>query len=122
MEEKTIQQIAIDEDVAPTRISDWKKELQERMGELFERKKAAGGSIKCAKRRPPAWSARSANSSLKRNSSKKVGAAGDRSERKAMIETHHPKLSVRSNASSSESTATASPRAKSKPPAKTMRS
>lgn len=45
-EEKTIQQIAIDEDVAPTQISAWKKELQERMGELFERKNAASESIR----------------------------------------------------------------------------
>ena len=36
-EEKSIQQIAKDEDVAPTQISAWKKELEERMSELFER-------------------------------------------------------------------------------------
>jgi len=48
-EEKTIQQIAIDEDIAPTQISTWKKELQQRMGELFElfeRMNAASESIK----------------------------------------------------------------------------
>jgi transposase-like protein len=45
-EEKTIQQIAIDEDVAPAQVSAWKKELQERIGELFERKNAASESIK----------------------------------------------------------------------------
>jgi len=45
-EEKTIQQIAIDEDVAPTQISAWKKELQERMGELFERKNAASDNAR----------------------------------------------------------------------------
>jgi transposase-like protein len=43
---KTIQQIAIDEDVAPAQVSAWKKELQERMGELFERKNAASENIK----------------------------------------------------------------------------
>jgi hypothetical protein len=45
-EEETIQQIAIEEDSAPTQISTWKKELQERMGELFERTNAANESIK----------------------------------------------------------------------------
>jgi transposase-like protein len=45
-EEKTIQQIAIDEDVAPAQVSAWKKELQERIGELFERKNAASENIK----------------------------------------------------------------------------
>jgi transposase-like protein len=45
-EEKTIQQIAIEEDVAPTQISAWKKELQERMGELFERKNASSENAK----------------------------------------------------------------------------
>ena len=43
---KTIQQIAIDEDVAAAQVSAWKKDLQERIGELFERKNAASESIK----------------------------------------------------------------------------
>ena len=45
-EEKSIQQIAKDEDVAPTQISVWKKELEERMSELFERKNAASDAAK----------------------------------------------------------------------------
>lgn len=45
-EEKTIQQIAIDEDIAPTQVSTWKKELQERIGELFERKNAASDNAR----------------------------------------------------------------------------
>ena len=45
-EEKSIQQIAKDEDVAPTQISTWKKELEERMSELFERKNAASDAAK----------------------------------------------------------------------------
>ena len=45
-EEKSIQQIAKDEDVAPTQISAWKKELEERMSELFERKNAASDAAK----------------------------------------------------------------------------
>ncbi len=43
---KTIQQIAIDEDVAAAQVSAWKKDLQERIGELFERKNAASESVK----------------------------------------------------------------------------
>ena len=45
-EEKSIQQIAKDEDVAPTQISAGKKELEERMSELFERKNAASDAAK----------------------------------------------------------------------------
>ena len=95
-EEKTIQQIAVDEDVAPAQISTWKKELQERMVELFERKNASNENAK----RSEAQTARLERKvgqlvTRKGISRKKVRAAGDRSERKAMIETQHPKLSVR---------------------------
>ena len=37
-EEQPIQQIAKDNDIAPTQVSAWKKELEERMIEIFERK------------------------------------------------------------------------------------
>ena len=40
-EEKTIQQIAQEYDIAPTQVSAWKKELEERMCEIFERKNAS---------------------------------------------------------------------------------
>ena len=39
-EEQTIQQIAKDNDIAPTQVSAWKKELEERMTEIFDRKNA----------------------------------------------------------------------------------
>ena len=39
-EEQTVQQIAKDNDIAPTQVSAWKKELEERMTEIFERKNA----------------------------------------------------------------------------------
>ena len=39
-QEKTIQQIAAENDIAPAQVSAWKKELEERMSELFERKNA----------------------------------------------------------------------------------
>jgi len=39
--QKTIQQIAKDNDIAPTQVSSWKKELETRMSEIFERKNAA---------------------------------------------------------------------------------
>jgi len=35
---KTIHQIAADNEIHPVQVSQWKKELQERMSELFERK------------------------------------------------------------------------------------
>lgn len=38
--QKTIQEIAKDNDIAPTQVSAWKKELETRMVELFERKNA----------------------------------------------------------------------------------
>ena len=37
-EETSIQQIAQDNDIAPTQVSAWKKEAEERMAEIFERK------------------------------------------------------------------------------------
>ena len=39
--QKTIQQIAKDNDIAPAQVSSWKKELETRMSEVFERKNAA---------------------------------------------------------------------------------
>ena len=39
--QKTIQQIAKDNDIAPAQVSSWKKELETRMSEIFERKNAA---------------------------------------------------------------------------------
>jgi transposase-like protein len=38
--QKTIQQIAKDNDIAPTQVSAWKKELESRISEIFERKNA----------------------------------------------------------------------------------
>ena len=38
--QKTIQQIAKENDIAPTQVSAWKKELESRMSEIFERKNA----------------------------------------------------------------------------------
>ena len=37
-EEKSIQDIARENEIAPSLVSAWKKELEERMTELFERK------------------------------------------------------------------------------------
>ena len=39
--QKTIQQIAKDNDIAPTQVSAWKKELESRISEIFERKNAS---------------------------------------------------------------------------------
>ena len=39
--QKTIQQIAKDNDIAPAQVSAWKKELETRISEIFERKNAA---------------------------------------------------------------------------------
>ena len=45
-EEKSIQQIAQENDIAPTQVSAWKKELQDRMNEIFERKNAADKQLR----------------------------------------------------------------------------
>ncbi len=45
-EEKTIQQIAQENDIAPTQVSAWKKELQDRMCEIFERKNTSDKQLK----------------------------------------------------------------------------
>ena len=53
-EEKSIQQIAQDNEIAPSQVSIWRRELEERMSELFERKnavdEAARRDEKCAAR------------------------------------------------------------------------
>ena len=38
--QKTFQQIAKDNDIAPTQVSAWEKELESRVSEIFERKNA----------------------------------------------------------------------------------
>ena len=45
-EQKSIQEIATENDIAPTQVSAWKKELEERMSELFERKNSASETAK----------------------------------------------------------------------------
>ena len=45
-EQKSIQEIAKENDIAPTQVSAWKKELEERMSELFERKNAVNETAK----------------------------------------------------------------------------
>ena len=50
-EEKSIQQIAQDNEIAPSQVSAWKKELEDRMAELFERKNAANDAAKKEEKR-----------------------------------------------------------------------
>ena len=50
-EETSIQQIAQDNDIAPSQVSAWKKELEERMAEIFERKNAANDAAKKEEKR-----------------------------------------------------------------------
>lgn len=45
-EEKSIQQIAQENDIAPTQVSTWKKELEGRMSEIFERKNSADKQLR----------------------------------------------------------------------------
>mgnify|MGYP001097786508 CR=1 FL=1 len=41
LETKPIHEIAKENDIAPSQVSAWKKELEERISEIFERKNAA---------------------------------------------------------------------------------
>ena len=50
-EEKTINAIAKDNDIAPAQVSQWKKELQERTIELFEGKNKAAKELEKKERR-----------------------------------------------------------------------
>ena len=47
---KTIQEIARINEIAPSQVSAWKRELEERMSELFERANAADEGAKKAER------------------------------------------------------------------------
>ena len=50
-EEKSIQQIAQENDIAPTQVSTWKKELEDRMSEIFERKNAVDKQLRHQEKR-----------------------------------------------------------------------
>lgn len=50
-EMKTIQEIAQDNEVAPSQVSAWKKELEERTVEIFERKNASTDAAKKQEKR-----------------------------------------------------------------------
>jgi transposase-like protein len=49
--EKTIQQIARENEIAPTQVSTWKKDLEDHMPSIFERKNAADQSAEKQERR-----------------------------------------------------------------------
>lgn len=49
--EKSVQEIAQANDIAPTQVSGWKKELEERMSELFERKNGVSEAAKREEKR-----------------------------------------------------------------------
>jgi transposase len=49
--EKTIQQIAQVNDIAPSQVSAWKKDLEDHMPSIFERKNAADQSVEKQERR-----------------------------------------------------------------------
>ena len=50
-EETSIQQIAQDNDIAPSQVSAWKKELEERVAEIFERKNGVNEDAKREEKR-----------------------------------------------------------------------
>ena len=50
-EEKSIQDIAQENEIAPSQVSAWKKELEERMAELFERKNGVNETAKHEEKR-----------------------------------------------------------------------
>ena len=49
--EMTIQQIAHENDIAPSQVSTWKKDLEDHMPSIFERKNAADESAEKQERR-----------------------------------------------------------------------
>ena len=50
-EEKSIQDIAQENEIAPSQVSGWKKELEERMTEIFERKNGVNETAKREEKR-----------------------------------------------------------------------
>ena len=49
--EKTIEQIAQENDIVPAQVSTWKKELEERLVEIFERKGSRDEAVRKEERR-----------------------------------------------------------------------
>jgi transposase-like protein len=93
--EKRIQQIAHENDIAPTQVGTWKKELEDHMPSIFERKKASNPSAEKQERRTSDLGRKIDQLSSRKSSSKKVRFAGNRSERKAMIDPSDKKLFIK---------------------------
>ncbi|WP_425491692.1 IS3 family transposase [Haloferula luteola] len=93
---KTINQIAQDEGIHPVQVSQWKKELQERLPEVFASAKSGRDEKEKSERNLSRIERKVGQLVIEKEFlGKKVRGAGDRSQRKAMIEKNHPQLSIR---------------------------
>ena len=65
--QKAIQQIAIDNDIAQTQVSAWKKEFESRISEIFERKNASNEAAVNFERKSAQLERKIGNSSSRKN-------------------------------------------------------
>lgn len=97
--EKSVQKIAQDYDIAPSQVCTWKKDLEDHMPANFERKNAADQSAEKQERRTAHLERKIGQLIIEKEFlEKKVRSAGNRSERKAMIDSGDEKLSIRKQA------------------------
>ena len=107
---KPIHEIASGNGIHPVQVSKWKKELQESMAEIFERKNSAKDGAKEDEKKIERLERKVGQLVIERDwLAKKVQGVGDRRKRKQLIDHGHLQLSLRvqSNLLGGESKSTA---------------
>ena len=92
---KTAQEIAADNQVRPTQVTQWKSQMLAGASEVCDQGRGRKIQGKRLNRIRRGLREKSANLSWSLTGSQKVQGAGNRSMRKAMLEKNHPQLGVR---------------------------
>ena len=119
----TINEIARENDVAPTQVSAWKRELESRVDEIFKGKGEGARELARKEAREVKLERKVCQLVIEKEFlEKKVRAAGGRPQRKAMIERENRDLSIRRQCELLDVTATGSTRRARGSPLRTRRS
>ncbi|GEM_PF-159203 len=94
--EKAAAEIARKNEIAPAQISEWKRQLEERLSEVFQSKGERSKELQAQERTEARLERKIGQLVIEKDFLvKKCTQLGDRYKRKAMIEKHHSQLSVR---------------------------
>ena len=116
--QKTIQQIAKDNDIAPTQVSAWKKELESRISEIFERKNASNEAAVNFERKSARLERKIGNSSSRKNFLRESATSWESTRAKSDDHTEPPQAL----SSASEQAARCESKSSQKTPGKMTRS